>query len=495
MDQMTARRRLAKGEYTLKQGLPQRTLERDFMNGNHVKPFLPPGVSKEYLELREYSISNMLPLAQAAPLQRLKVSGFSTHGKDSASQELDSKLWRNTWQFNRMDARQKIVYADAYNHGRGIVSVAAASTVGKARISIESPDKVHVEMDPEDPFKPLYAVKIITDESEMETGAGIILPNGETYHPGSTIRKAWVYDDKGWMHFKTSGQSSAWVYVSEGDHSMDAVPFVPYDVNLDSSGKPHSILAQLLPTQKAINFVRFATLLALQFSAHRQRAISGYDPVVRTEEDEIVYQKDKNGVEIMDPLTGLRVPVLESLGRMGVDRLVTFANKDVKVWDMPESNLENYINVHNSLIEELFARAQIPPQYQLINMHNLTGDALSGAESTLTSFVGDLKATFSESHEQVMRLAARAVGHDGIDDYSSEIAWGDGETRSFGQIIDAITKLISVGFPKKAAFAMIPGATDTKVNTWMDMSKAELHTQWAIMEGQTEELDEDLSEA
>ena len=69
-----------------------------------------------------------------------------------------------------------------------------------------------------------------------------------------------------------------------------------------------------------------------------------------------------------------------------------------------------------------------------------------------------------------MRLAARARG-DSDDNAASEVIWGDGEARSFAQTIDAITKLIAIGFPRRPAFEMIPGATTTKVDEWIELAE------------------------
>jgi hypothetical protein len=135
-----------------------------------------------------------------------------------------------------------------------------------------------------------------------------------------------------------------------------------------------------------------------------------------------------------------------------------FPGAETKVFDLAESNLDNYITVLGEFLTQFFAVGQIPPQYLLSRMANLSGDALAGAESTLASLVGDLQQWTGESLESVMRMANRARGET-AEDVSSEVIWADGEARSFAQTVDAITKLISVEFPHEAAFEMIPGAT------------------------------------
>jgi hypothetical protein len=98
--------------------------------------------------------------------------------------------------------------------------------------------------------------------------------------------------------------------------------------------------------------------------------------------------------------------------------------------------------------------------------------------------VNDLKYEFGMSWSEVIRLADRAAGGDG-DQLASEVVWGDGEARSFAQTADAIVKLIGVGFPREAAFEMLPGATTVKVGQWMDMMRDEMASAYvtALQEG------------
>jgi hypothetical protein len=124
--------------------------------------------------------------------------------------------------------------------------------------------------------------------------------------------------------------------------------------------------------------------------------------------------------------------------------------------------------VLNAFLVQFFSTGQIPPQYLLNQMANLSGDALAGAESTLSSLVQELQLSAAAGHESLMELAWHAMGN--TEDFSPgvETRWADAEARSFAQSIDAITKLISTGFPKKDAWEMIPGATPEKLEQWMN---------------------------
>jgi hypothetical protein len=160
--------------------------------------------------------------------------------------------------------------------------------------------------------------------------------------------------------------------------------------------------------------------------------------------------------------------MLNTPGRAGVDRILAFPGGDTKVFDLAESNLANYVEVLNAFLVQFFSTGQIPPQYLLNQMANLSGDALAGAESTLSSWCRSCSSSAAAGHESLMELAWHAMGQ--TEDFSPgvETRWADAEARSFAQVIDAIVKLISTGFPKKDAWEMIPGTTPEKLEQWMD---------------------------
>lgn len=463
MDDLTARRYLDIGLTRLQQQRPQWERRQAYFEGRQDAPFAPDGVNAEYQSLQDQSIANWMGIAMSAPVQRMRADGFRRGG---ANGQVDLDTWNEVWQPNKLDARQSIVFLQMMIHGRGIWSVSRnPRNAARPIIRVENSKRVWIEPNPENPFESLFAVKTFTVESEAKV-----------WSPGSaTLHVAYVYDSAEWVRFERPGVEFVggdWEIAGRGEHGLGEVPFVPSDANVDADGVPHSAIEPLMPQQDAINTIRFNTLLAMQFSAYRQRVFTGYDPVIRDDQGRPVWKLDGEGNPDLDK-DGRQIPLLNTPGRIGVDRALVFPGADTKVFDLAESNLANYVLVYQDFLTTLFATGQIPPQYMLTRMANLSGDALAGAESTLQALVADLKTGAGESLEAVMRLANRARGADGGDDYSSEIVWGDAEARSFAQIVDAIVKLISSGFPRRAAFEMIPGATPPKVQGWMDQIESE----------------------
>lgn len=459
-----ARERLSIAEWELKTQEKGWDKRASYVAGDQDLPYAPEGVNAEYQSLQDMSIANWMEIAVKAPTQRLQVDGIKT-GRDGKA---DNTVWNEIWQPNRLDSRQAIPYQEMYTHGRGIMAVSANPRNRKQPIiRPESSRRVWLGADDWDPFTHVWACKIINVRKRRPTS--IALPTGVNY--AETTRMAWVYDENEWFQYEASGSSSNWQLKNYGRHGLASLPFVGFDYNLDAEGKPRSAIQALIPQQDALNTIRFNTLLAMQFSAYRQRVFTGYDPVVRDRAGNPIIRMGPNNQPLLD-VNGQPLPMLNSPGRLGVDRALVFPGADTKVFDLPESNLDNYIKVLSEFLTDFFAIGQIPPQYMLSRMANLSGDALAGAESTLQALVKDLKRSAGEALEQVMRLANRARG-ESHEDAASEVIWADTEPRSFAQVVDAIGKLIASGMSRKDAWLMLPGATPPGVTEWVNNSDAE----------------------
>ncbi|AON97370.1 portal protein [Gordonia phage Nyceirae] len=430
---------------------------KDNYEGRQSLPYAPEGVSDEYRELQRQSIANWLATAMNAPVQRMEAESIT--GPDGKP---DTDAW-NVFVGADLETRQKIVYTSMMVQSRGVASVSRTNTVGQARVSIESGRRVYLHADPEDPFTHQFAVK--TWMENERPSSGLWVPNSALVHAG-VKQVAVVYDHTECVRFEKPGSTAigGWKQVRTTRHGLGDIPFVEFGSNLDEDGVPHSAIDQLIPMQDALNTIRFNTLLAMQFSAYRQRVATGYDPVLRDANGEIVYVRDAQGNQIVG-VDGQPVPQLRQAGRVSVDRLLVFPGKDTKVFDLQESNLQNYVTVYTRFLTDLFSKAQVPPQYALDKMSNLSGDALAGADHTLTSLVADLKREANSGMRKLLRLTDVARGRE---PQNRTITWADTEPKSFAQIVDGVVKLIAAGFPMQDAFDMLPGSTPAKVERWME---------------------------
>ncbi|MGB6246101.1 phage portal protein [Gordonia sp. (in: high G+C Gram-positive bacteria)] len=436
----------------------------DNYRGQQELPYAPEGVSEEYLDLRRQSIANWLSTAMNVPVQRMEM--------ESVTDE-DGKVDREAWRYMtsaQMHTRQRILFSSMMVHGRAALSV--TKTPAGARMAVENVRRVHFEPSPEDPFTTSFVVKRWTEKKRQVSS--LWTP------PGSDIGDrefAVVYDESTCARFQkmSVGTLGEWKKVSETPHGLGALPFVQIGSNVDADNVPHAAIDDLIEMQNACNTIRFNTLLAMQFSAFRQRVATGYDPLLRDASGDIVYMVGPDGEPLIGP-DGQPVPVLRQGGKVGVDRMLVFPGSDTKVFDLDESNLDRYITVYVRFLTDLFTKGQVPPQYALDKMANLSGDAMAGADATLQALVADLQGEAAGGLDQAMQLMDRALGRQPL---NREISWADRAPKSFGQIVDGVVKLVQgAGFPKRDAWDMLQGATPNKVDSWMEHAAEEASDTW-----------------
>lgn len=466
----TALERLAFGEHELAARRSQVLKREQYVRGEQELPFAPVGVNREYMMLRDQAIANWTELYVSAPVQRLAVTGIRAGigGDDDEKNATNLEIWR-WFQANKWGKQQSTVFESIMKHGIGIVLVMPNPVEGRAPIMRpQSLEHVYLHFSDLDPSVVDWAVKVITVRKRV--GDGLVLPEGV----GLEQKIAYVYDDRFILRFEHSGAAGAgWKLMSAIENSFQRVPFATFDYKARANGDPWSGLDHMIRQQDALNTIRFNMLLAMQFSAFRQRIIVGFDPRVTDEYGQFMYRTDRDGTPVTDE-NGQPVPILADIGKAGVDRFLTFPGTDTKVFDMPESNLANYTLVYDNFLSAFFATGQIPTQYMPQKLSNLTGDALAGAESAFASLIKEIQRAADEGVTEAAELAWIAAGRDPHEwNPAAEAAWADAEARSFSQVVDAITKLVAVGFPHRAGFEMIPGATDQKVGTWMEQRENE----------------------
>lgn len=425
----------------------------DLYKGEHPLPYAPVGVNEEYLELREMARVPLVRLAVRTACQRLRVDGIRL----GQSEDRDKATW-DVWQANRLDSRQRIVYTHAAVFGRGIVGVWPDND--EPVITVEDPRMVHVEPDPMDPFRPAWAVKRFAEK--RRTALGILYD----------AQVAIVYTDAHVWRYETEAPVSSWLggewtLADDFANPLRRVPFVVFAPEMDADGSTLSLVDPLEPMQRAIDAIRFDLLLAAQFAAYRQRIVTGYDPVLRDDDGNVMVKRDAEGNPILDA-QGLEIPMTASPGRVGVDRLLVF-DGDAKVFDLPESNLSNYVTALDMLLSTFAATSQVPAQYLAGDFKNVSGDLMVATEATLLSFVKDLQTAYGDAWEEVFSLANLARGEAEVP-LGSEVVWADESPKSLSVVASAMSQMVPNGAPARMFLEMLPGATQQKVERWMGMS-------------------------
>lgn len=406
------------------QELPRFQRIHDYLHGRLGYPQLPEEADNEVRELARLSIKNVLRVVRDSFTQNLSVVGYKTAG----SRE-NLPAWQ-MWQRNRMDARQSEINRPCVAYGVTYVTVTPGDDGPVFRP--RSPRQlIAVYEDPQVDEWPQYALETWVDTSNTEPRRKAMLYDDEYLYPldlgridQSAIRE---------------GVIQRLTIASEGigepiRHGAEVCPVVRYICLRDAEDLIVGEIEPLIDLQRTINSVNFDRLIVSRFGAFPQKVISGW--------------------------TGSKSEVLAASAK----RVWTFDDVEVKAQVFPAASVEPYNGLLNELMEHVAMEAQISPARVTGKMVNISAEALAAAEADQQRKLAAMRLSLGESHEQLIRLGARMAGdQDTADDLNAEVVWRDTEARSFGAVVDGVTKLAQAGVPIESLLTMIPGMTQQQI--------------------------------
>jgi hypothetical protein len=286
------------------------------------------------------------------------------------------------------------------------------------RITAEHPAQVIVAYAPGDRRRRAAALKRWV-EDDGYVMANVYLPDAvhkfrsvEKVRPGQNIQYARRVDDPG------------------GFNALREVPLVEARNNPSMRAGGQSDLDTAIPLQDAVNKLVCDMLVASEYAAFPQRVLIGID-VPRDENNPAIARRDVEAT-------------------FSLQRLIALTSDKASIDQFQAADLKNYVTAIEPLITHLAAQTRTPPHYLLGQISNASGDALKAAETGLVARVHDKMTFFGEAHEDMMRLAFRATGDtERAAALDAETLWRDPESRSFGELVDGLVKLSTIGVPEE----------------------------------------------
>jgi hypothetical protein len=424
-----------------------------YYEGDHPLPRAPKAARDAYRRLLKQSRTNWVQLVIDSVAERLEVVGFRF-----GDQNGDDDAWA-IWQANQMDADAELAQTDALTCGVNYVSVWPNddSPVG-VYIAPEHPTQTIVAFDPAMRRNRVAALKAWVEPNALH--CWLTLPEF-TYE--------WVA--VGNMPFWSTTTATApiigagWELVAEGVNPLGVVPIVelrpwPRTQPLRIGELPgRSEMDGVTDVQDRINTTIFNRMMATEYAAFRQKWATGMQ--LPTARDPVT------GEPLTDPNTG--DPMHVSPFEIAVDRLLVAEDADVHFGEFSESDLTGYIKAVEADVRHLAAVTKTPPHYLLGEIVNASGDALKAAETGLVSKVRRRASHFGEGWEEVMRCAFLALGDPRAQDFQAEVLWADFETRSEAQLVDALTKMATLGVPYEVLWQRW-GASPQEIERWKQMA-------------------------
>lgn len=406
----------------------------DYYEGNHplsdIPPRVPDAARQAYRRWMRQNRANWMGLVVESTVERLEVQGIR-FGDDQAA---DKEAW-NIAQANSFDISSEMVLTDAVVTGESYMTVEPnAEDEKRPHIWPEHPSQVIVSSDPGRPLLRRAAFKKWLDDS------GFVFAT--LYLPDAIIK---LRSEKAW---KREQQRIRWVHRDdEAPNPFGVVPVVPFKNRARLLTGGRSEIADVLDTQDRINRTLFLRMIAAEYAAFRQRAASG-----------LPLETDADGKA--------KMPFTPSMVELWVSE-----NPDTKWHEFGQTDLKGYIEAVEADVNHIAAETKTPPQYLLGAMVNISGDALTAAESGLVSKVRRRARHFGESIEEVFRLAFFAAGDETkatITD--AEVIWNRKvmEFRSEGEMVDALVKMKGIGVPDEALQERW-GASPQEIERWRGM--------------------------
>jgi hypothetical protein len=399
----------------------------DFVKGQRGFPDVPEEAMDEVKTIARISIKNILGVIRNSFAQNLSVIGYRT-----ATATENDPAWA-MWQRNRMDARQAEVYRPALTYGAAYLTLMPGpkGPVFRPR----SPRQIlAVYEDPSLDEWPQYALETWVEQKNAKPHRrGLLYDNECAYPLDLGVIPTIPLDPSRSQPITVTAVGEPIVHGAVIDDEP-VCPVVRFINDRDADDMIVGEVAPLINDQIAINEVNFDRLIVARFGAFPQTVITGW--------------------------SGSKSEVL----RASASRTWTFEDEGVKAQRLAGGSLDGY----NSLLEEMVAavamKAQISPARVAGKLINLSAEALAAAEKDEQRKLQSKRDSFGESWEQALRLGAAMDGDDATAiDSGAEVIWRDTEARSFGAVVDGITKLAQQGVPIEPLLALVPGMTQQQM--------------------------------
>lgn len=402
----------------------------DYTLGRRGIPEVPDGAGQELKDLAKLSVKNVLSLVRDSFAQNLSVVGY----REASARENDA-AWK-LWQRNRMDARQAEAHRAALTYGASYVTVTPSESGPVLRP--RSPRQIlAVYEDPQVDAWPEYALESWVDTSGAKPRRKAMLYDDEFMYPLDLGEVPGVLVDQNastaarGMRVDTYGEPERHGARLLGQRVCPVVRFVN---DRDADDLIVGEVEPLITLQQAINNVNFDRLIVSRFGAFPQKVITGWT----AEASEVL--------------------------KASASRVWAFDDPDVKAFALAAGSTDGYNALLTEMMEHVAMVAQISPAQVTGKMVNVSAEALAAAEANQQRKLASKRESFGESWEQVLRLSAEMDGDDlTAEDTNAEVVWRDTEARSFGAVIDGVTKLASAGVPIEALLSMVPGMSQQQV--------------------------------
>lgn len=382
--------------------------------GKHPLPIGHHRMREAFRVLQRKARSNYTGLVVEAVKERAHPLGIrkGTQVVDPESQKM--------WQANSLDAEAPIAHSWSLTFGRSyaIVGPPTKERFDQPVISIEDPREVIHEPHPLMRRRAVAALKIYVNDIVGQHKAVL-------YKEDGTVHYFYRVKRKGEGTYRKFDQSKWLVDTDEGDDGVvslgiDRCPVVPFLNRPDYAPMGFGEFEDVIDIQDRINSTILDRMVISRMQAYRQRWMKGTK----------ITDEEGNPLPPFDP---------------GADLLWAVEDEKAEFGSFDTTDIRPLLDATKADVNDLAAVTRTPPHYLLGALVNVSGDALTAAETGLVSKVKDRMNGWGESWEDVDRIGGLYLNREPSID--SEVLWADPQFRSRAEMADAAVKEQSVGMP------------------------------------------------
>jgi hypothetical protein len=362
--------------------------------------------------------TNFLPLILDVFSQVMKVDGYIE------ANGTPSQVWDKYWQPNGLDARQTGIHRSALQFGASYATILPGDTAPVIK-GFSPLEMTAIYQDPTIDDWPMMALEVRGPMMRLYDEEAVYFIGVENY-PVSGLGASTLIPPQG-----------QWKFLEARRHDLGFCPVARFrDRMLLEGEEQFGIVEPLIDIQRRIDETSFGMLVAQYYAAFKQRYVIGWIPKSEAE--------------------SLKASAAE---------FWSFADADVKVGEFTETDLTRYIGSKNSALSDMAAIGQVPASAlgnSTASMRNVSPEAVASNDSGQDRKGSEIKTSFGETWELVLRTAALIDGDtSAASDTSSQVRWRDMTTTSPGAIVDALGKMKQMlGIPAEMLWERVPGWTD-----------------------------------
>lgn len=416
-----------------------------YYDGKHDLAFATEKFQNTFGSLfREFAL-NLCPVICDAVRDKLHVTGFSTEDAGTSSRaDAVSSAARAVWQRNRMHTRAGEIHKQALKCGDAYMIV-WPDEVGRSMLYPNRAANCTIVYEDDSPGRVRWAAKywrmadkfirlnlFYPDRIEKyisTTECDGSLPDANGFQPFADIETQGRRDGTTTI-VRGSAPPSPRLRVSASDsvipNPYGVVPVFHFANNADIGLPGRSELDAAIPIQDGLNKSVLDMLVAMEYSAYRQRWAAGI---------EIEYDSDG---KVVAPFTA------------GIDHLWISENPNAKFGDFEAAQLDQFLKVKDGFRVDMAAVTGTPLDYFMQNSGGFpSGESLRKAETRFLAKIRERQETFGQVWADVMAFALMIEGRDR--DVSLITEWEDPAPVAEREILENILLKKQIGLPVEQA--------------------------------------------